>query len=204
MSIESNIIRSNVQKTTEWSGGKTTELWIWPKESNYGERNFDCRISTAVVEVEESTFTLLPGHLRHLMILEGNLKLSHNNGEEITLEPYQVDVFDGGDQTVSRGLVRDFNVMLGAGYKATVKAFEVTVEAWEDLSYHSDFLHLIYCFKGTVQVQVEQQDKMQRHFLYEGDAFFLEGGAEETALKAFQMKSLKSEGIAIHVCIEKE
>lgn len=204
MSIESNIIRSNVQKTTNWSGGKTTELWIWPRESQYAERNFSCRISTAVVEVEESTFTELPGYLRHLMILEGELCLSHNNGPEIHLKPYETDVFDGGDHTVSKGKVRDFNVMLAKGFSAKLQPMSIPLETWQPLNYQKDFLHLVYCLEGTLQIQVEQQDKMQRHFLYPGDAFFLEGQAETEGLMAFQIKGLKSAGTAIHVVIQED
>lgn len=203
MSIESNIIRSNVQKTTNWSGGRTTELWIWPENANFADRQFDCRISTAIVEIEESTFTPFPGFLRHLMILEGKLALQHNGGSQIDLEPFQVDVFDGADETTSKGCVRDFNVMLSDGYEAKLQALSVDTETWMPLAYEAEFLHFIYCFKGTVQVQIEQKDKMQRHFLYEGDAFFLEGQDAVDNLLAFQIKGLKSAGTAIHVVVKK-
>lgn len=203
MSIESNIIRKNVQNTTAWSGGTTTELWIWPPEAKYAERNFDCRISTAVVEAETSEFTDLPGYKRHLMILEGVLTLQHDAGEPFKLEPFTVDVFDGGAKTISWGQVRDFNVMLREGYKASLSAHNLDTQTWVPLAYQKDLLHLIYCVEGTAQIQVEVEDKMQRHFLYAGDVFFLEGEAGPELLLNFQMKALKGTGQVVHVVIQK-
>ena len=63
-------------KTTEWSGGSTTELFIYPPTSNYESRNFDFRISSATVEIEQSNFTKLPEISRQLMVLKGIGKLS--------------------------------------------------------------------------------------------------------------------------------
>lgn len=203
MSIESNIIRKNVQKTSQWSGGTTTELWIWPPEASYATRNFNCRISTAVVESETSFFTELPGYLRHLMILEGELVLQHDDAEKITLKPFETDTFDGGSKTVSWGKVRDFNVMLAAGYTGEVTAHELNTSDWVPLKFEQDLLHLVYCYKGTAQIQVELPDKMQRHFLYEGDAFFLEGAEALETLLNFQMKALKGSGQVVHVVIKK-
>jgi environmental stress-induced protein Ves len=54
-----------------WSGGITTQLAIYPKDANYKKQNFQFRISTATVEIEESVFTKLPGVSRKLMILNG-------------------------------------------------------------------------------------------------------------------------------------
>ena len=38
--------------TSKWSGGSTTELYIYPPQAVYREGNFKCRISSATVEVE--------------------------------------------------------------------------------------------------------------------------------------------------------
>ena len=43
--------------TSKWSGGSTTELYIYPPQAVYREGNFKCRISSATVEVEKSDFT---------------------------------------------------------------------------------------------------------------------------------------------------
>ena len=43
------LIKKNQYKTTQWSGGTTTELLIYPSTSKYSERNFKWRISSAKV-----------------------------------------------------------------------------------------------------------------------------------------------------------
>lgn len=63
--------------TSKWSGGSTTELYIYPPQAVYREGNFKCRISSATVEVEKSDFTSLPGVKRYLSIFFGELKMLH-------------------------------------------------------------------------------------------------------------------------------
>ncbi len=102
-------------QTSVWSGGTTTEIGISPEGSRYANRDFLWRISSATVELEESTFTALPDYNRIIMTLEGDIDLCHNEGEWIHLQPFEPHVFDGGDDTVSRGKVVDFNLMLRKG-----------------------------------------------------------------------------------------
>ena len=54
-------------KTTEWSGGLTTELSIAPEGSVYADRDFMWRLSSATVELEERDFTSLPDYDRIIM-----------------------------------------------------------------------------------------------------------------------------------------
>ncbi|MBO4847781.1 MAG: HutD family protein [Clostridia bacterium] len=97
--------------TTRWSGGTTTELYIWPKGASYKERRFDFRISTAYCELEESVFTPLPGVKRFLTPLCPGFDLTVN-GERIELPRGRVLEFSGGDEVVCRGSGRDLNLML--------------------------------------------------------------------------------------------
>ena len=39
------IIKSDAFKESKWSGGITTQLYIYPKDSDYQKRNFNFRIS---------------------------------------------------------------------------------------------------------------------------------------------------------------
>lgn len=98
--------------TTRWSGGTTMELLLLPPGSDYAQRRFAVRLSSAVVEVEQSSFTHLPGVRRWIAPLEHPLVLRHETGPEIRLHPYEVYAFDGGRETRSRGTGRDFNLML--------------------------------------------------------------------------------------------
>lgn len=101
--------------TSTWSGGTTTEIRIMPEDSRYADREFLWRLSSATVEVEESTFTALPDYDRLIMMLEGEMDLCHNHGPWIHLAEFEPHAFDGGDETLSKGKVVDFNLMLRKG-----------------------------------------------------------------------------------------
>lgn len=97
--------------TSQWSGGSTTQVYIFPANASVGERNFELRLSTAKVEVEESTFTAFPGMNRKLMILDGGITITHKGQYSKQLKAFDVDTFSGDWKTTARGICTDFNVM---------------------------------------------------------------------------------------------
>lgn len=125
MSNEVTVRKQEDFKTSQWSGGSTTELYIYPEEAQYKEGNFQCRISSATVEVDKSDFTSLPGVKRYLSIFSGHLDMIHGEGEKVSLKPYEVDCFDGGTPTVSFGRVVDFNLMLKNGADGKMEAAQL-------------------------------------------------------------------------------
>lgn len=112
-----NLVTKQQQKVSEWSGGTTTELLISPINATVGEQNFDFRISTAKVLVEKSEFTSFPKHNRKLAILEGKLKIQHNQSDWYTLNAGEQTEFKGGWVTHSEGQVVDFNVIYNDNYQ---------------------------------------------------------------------------------------
>ena len=90
-----HIIPKEQQSTNPWSGGETTQLYIYPKSATVEHRNFKLRISTATVTAPESTFTNFEGYDRLLMILEGKLFISHSNFHSRVLNPFEIDSFQG-------------------------------------------------------------------------------------------------------------
>lgn len=98
-------------KTIDWSGGKSSELFIYPEGSDFKLGNYSLRLSIATVEVESSTFTPLPGVSRTLMVLNGQLHLKHEGQYESILNPLEKDKFSGDWKTKSWGKVTDFNLM---------------------------------------------------------------------------------------------
>ena len=102
-------------KKSKWSGGTTTQLLIWPPESDYKTREFQFRISSATIEEEHSVFTKLPGIYRYLSVLEGKLELAVEKNHQIhheSLNLFDVFAFWGDQEVKSKGKVRDFNLML--------------------------------------------------------------------------------------------
>lgn len=112
-----------------WSGGTSQELYIFPATATVHERNFDVRISTATVEVEESTFTDYSGYLRKLLVMEGELTINHLNHHSVELKPFDQDFFQGDWQTTSIGKVRDFNVIYRPHLNPIVEVKTVTSES---------------------------------------------------------------------------
>ncbi len=100
-------------RTSAWSGGTTTEIFIWPENGSYARREFAFRISSARVDLPESDFTALPGVERYITPLTGGFTLTHGVGAPMVLgplaEPYR---FDGGIDTHCVGQATDFNLML--------------------------------------------------------------------------------------------
>ena len=96
-----------------WSGGSTTELFIWPEGADYGKREFTLRVSSARVDLEESDFTPLVGVTRYITPLTGSFTLTHPGTAPVVMgplsEPYR---FSGEIRTHCVGKATDFNPML--------------------------------------------------------------------------------------------
>jgi uncharacterized protein len=106
------IIKKHELQSSRWIGGTTTELFIFPKSASYKQMDFDFRMSTATIEVDNSIFSSLKGVQRTLMVLAGTLELIHKNQHAIILKPFQQDTFMGDWETISRGQAVDFNLMV--------------------------------------------------------------------------------------------
>lgn len=176
-------IDKSAQVVSRWSGGTTTQLAIAPREAVYADRDFLWRLSSAVVELPESDFTPLPDYDRILMILEGELSLSHDGGEEYTLRALEQTSFDGASHTFSRGQVTDFNLMMRKGRctgRVEARVLE-TGEEWPDALSGQYDSHLFFCVDGKVEIVCG--DKRER--LGKGEALLLErgDGASRCALR---------------------
>lgn len=103
--------KASEYSVSHWTGGKTTELFIFPEQSQFVNRDFDFRISTASIEAETSSFTLMKGYLRKLLVLEGSLLLHHEGQHSNSLSAFEQDEFSGDWNTTSNGKAVDFNVI---------------------------------------------------------------------------------------------
>lgn len=97
---------------SRWSGGTTTELFIWPHGASYAERRFGIRISTATVDIAQSTFTKLPGVTRYIAPLGDGFTLKIGQNEPEFIPHAAVKRFDGGEDVTCVGAGRDLNLML--------------------------------------------------------------------------------------------
>lgn len=171
-------IPRQAQEVSRWSGGTTTQLAMYPPHAQYADRNFLWRVSSAVVALPESDFTPLPDYDRILMILDGELTLSHDGGTEYRLCSLEQTAFDGASHTVSRGRVTDFNLMLRKNRcRGRVTAQTLHDEAWTLLpqKYRTQ---LLYCIEGSVELSGYSVEIL----LTKGEAILLEWDEEKTEL----------------------
>ena len=169
MSYNIKIFKENQHKTSEWSGGTTTELYIFPEDSLYSERKFKWRLSSAKVEVEKSTFTSLPGISRHIMVLEGELFLDHEGHHNAALKALQQDSFSGDWTTTSFGKVTDFNLMLAQGYNGELEAISFNSGEVKDILLHSyvndtevfsQITEAFYIVQGYIEIDTGSKKKI--------------------------------------------
>jgi environmental stress-induced protein Ves len=164
--------------TSNWSGGTTTQLVIYPKDSDYKKQNFQFRISTATVEADESDFTKLSGVSRKLMILNGEIDIEHKNKYSKNLKKFDQDEFSGDWETKSFGKATDFNIMTTGNTSGELKAISISKSTIISLQKNTD-CYALYIFLGKIELIAN--DKKLR--LQSGDIVLLFLEKDELCIK---------------------
>ena len=134
------LLKSNDFQVSDWSGGKTKQLYLSPPTGHYGRREFDYRLSTATVEAAESEFSDLIGFHRILMSLDHPLRLLNaSRQEETVLAPFIPYFFEGSDSITSRGTCTDFNLIYSDHYQGQM----IAISNGQELS-REDEIQFIY------------------------------------------------------------
>lgn len=179
--MKHEIYRKENFKTSQWAGGMTTELAIFPRTARYQERDFIWRLSTAVVEQEESVFTRLPDYDRVLMVLEGDVILAHEGQRVARLKAMEQDRFDGDTSTKSFGTCQDYNLMVRKGSAGYLDVLELREESVvperETQSNLSKSCQAFYCHSGYGVVTFKEDSCM----IKEGDQLVIWHDAAEQA-----------------------
>ena len=182
------IVRGNELEHKRWSGGVTTQLAIWPEGADYAARRFDWRVSSAVVEDEESVFTPLPGIHRHLMLLAGGIELTHEGiGSRVMTPLADVEEFEGGWNTRSAGRCVDFNLMTAKGYGGSMAAVRSDKKIILPMPRASRCWYGLYAIAGGVAAEVEREGRFARITLAAGDFIlisYLPAPGDQIALTA--------------------
>lgn len=192
MAYTMKVIRKMDQHTTNWSGGTTTEVAVYPFRAKYSQRDFVWRLSSAQIDDEQSTFTSLPGISRVLMVIDGVLTLDHEGHYRVQLQAFEQDRFSGDWTTKSLGKVRDFNLMMSQGCQGKLRAVTLDrpteIRIPEKIMSHN-WAVALYCVDGTLQLIVDRQ----RVELGAGDMILFEGNPkhEETVLQLSNLETQK-------------
>ena len=160
------VIKKEKLSISKWSGGTTTQLYIYPENELYENRNFKFRISSAKVDLEESTFTKLPNIKRKIMILDGKLKLVHENHHEITLEKFDQDTFYGDWNTKSYGKVTDFNLMLNKNTDGIIEHINLENEKaidHDNNDKYENWAEVFYIVKGKINISIDDECELLKN-----------------------------------------
>lgn len=185
MAYTVEIIKKHQSKTTKWTGGTTTQLYIYPKESTYVGLDFKWRLSSAKVELDQSTFTPLPEINRLIMVIEGELLLAHEGHYTVKLKEFEKDSFSGNWVTTSFGRVTDFNLMMKKGYSGTLECLSLHKGEVKDICLYnntssderlSEITEAFYIAKGGVELLMGGNEKA---YLYEGDIVLITRSEKE-------------------------
>lgn len=171
--------------TTGWSGGTTTEYFIYPPGASYRNRDFQARISSACIQDDYSRFTELAGVRRYLTPLTGDVMLKIS-GRKVPLKPYETVSFSGTELVESFGTCRDFNLML-QGTEGSMQCVFVPPEG-KTVCLSENTLTALYCFEGTAQVKYNlkaESDPASIDFINKDRMLLIEtasGEKEETVI----------------------
>ena len=153
MKIE--VIKSHTFKKNTWSGGTTTQFFIYPYSADYTKLNFDFRLSMATVAIEKSIFSSLPGVSRKLMVLEGEIILDHENRYQKKLCRFDIDEFEGDWKTSSVGTCTDFNLMTKGEITGELVAFESKQDESLEYPVEKNLKYLfIYIYSGKSKIDI--------------------------------------------------
>ncbi len=178
-----NLTKKEQLQASKWAGGTTTQLAIFPKDAVYKNLDFVFRISTATIDVEESTFTSLPNVNRVIMVLDGELTIQHKNQYSKQLKKFDTDNFSGDWETTSIGRVVDFNVMTRGSAKAAVQGFSLDENLQKEIRLNCDVM-AIYVSVGEITIENIN--------LFQGDILLIkkENNNEKVILLAQQQSDL--------------
>lgn len=157
-------LMSDTYIISNWSGGKTRQIAIDPPSAVYADRNFNFRLSSATVDLEESDFTSLPDYERIISPVIGKLQLLFNGSSEpVVLNELEFKHFDGAWKTCSKGKVTDYNLMTRKGV-CTGKATAITLLEGETTilpmgisSEEKRIVTLVWCVEGEAKINIAHE-----------------------------------------------
>ncbi|WP_343636663.1 HutD family protein [Fluviicola sp.] len=139
--------------SSKWSGGTSTQLFISPEGASLAERNFDWRISSAVVEIEVSDFSPFEGYERILIPLKGQLKMEHQTPNGVihqNVNEFQLARFSGSWPTKGTGKLTDFNVIFRPNYHPKVHVIDFPEET---LSTLGETMGVVFLQEGSCRIK---------------------------------------------------
>ena len=68
-----------------WSGGTTSDIFLFPPSSCWEKKDFQIRISSADCRVDGAPYSDFTGFTRHILPLRGSMHMFHEGHHEVLL-----------------------------------------------------------------------------------------------------------------------
>jgi len=171
------IITTDQVKKRLWSGGTVNQLFIYPENADFDQKDFIFQVSTATVDVEESLFTFFDNYDRIIMTTDNEFVLVHNDKGEIFLGKNEPHIFYGGDKTQGKGKVNDFNLIMKRGVcRGDIMALSIAEGSVVFPRNGNDkcdkTLEIVYCAHGRLTFRLGNH----REHLEKGDVLVIDHG----------------------------
>lgn len=154
-----------------WSGGVTSEIFLYPEGSDYKKKNFQVRISSAQIKEEGTPYTDFSGFTRFISPIQGQMRIFHTDHHNADLDTYEIDQFDGGWETRSYGLCTDFNLLLSKQWNGKMECI-TTPSA---LSLKKDCYHGFFvCDDSKASVSLNDEETREELVLKNRDFLLIE------------------------------
>ena len=161
------LLKSSDFQVSNWSGGKTKQLYLSPPTGHYGRREFDYRLSTATVEAAESEFSDLSGFHRILMSLDHPLRLLNaSRQEETVLAPFTPYFFEGSNSITSRGTCTDFNLIYSDHYQGQMIAVSNKQELIRDEEIQFIYALTNLTVEGNFLIVENETQETELHIMF--------------------------------------
>jgi uncharacterized membrane protein YgaE (UPF0421/DUF939 family) len=171
------IKRSANHKTTNWSGGVSTELLIYPERAFFSERNFIWHFSSSTNDYRETTFSVMNGYKRHLLLLSGNAKIIQGT-EAYNMTKYESVSLNTEEMAKCIGLCTDLKLMVSDAYEAELKKYHcqechaIKSHNLDKEPYHTKLIYSLYD-DLEFRINIDENEKFEV-ILNKGDLFILE------------------------------
>jgi|694.fasta_scaffold09214_15 environmental stress-induced protein Ves len=157
--MQITVLNKKDYRKSKWKGGTSTELFIYPPQASFQERNFQLRISKAKVKQPNSTFTTLPNYHRLLHLLKGTFLLNHTSVGTNLVLPGDTILFEGSWETHCKGVGSDFNLMYSGKGNGNIVSHIVLAGDYLSLqTAELGQLNFIYLLAGEVNLLLCNQE----------------------------------------------
>lgn len=162
------IITPEQYETTQWKGGTTRQVFISPSNGNLSARCFNLRISSAIIEQTESSFSNFSGFTRYILPLEGEITLLRD-GRRISLSHNELYRFEGDESISSENTpgAIDFNIIVRHG-------IGIDIAIIQDVQLTDDRETVVFAL-DDITIDGQHIDKYSTAIV--SQSFFLEGRA---------------------------